>query len=149
MRKPIQQSEQCVQLKDKQNRIAARDIIQGHPVGKLTIETLKQDTGTRRRSGVVLVSLLLILNIFQALSQCYYCQLWACNWRLGSGDGLILRQNLRRVQACWAGSWSGGGGFVWLSVGWDHFGLVCGAVADGGMRDGLAILCVGSVKRCI
>ena len=37
-------------------------------------------------SGVILVSLLLTLNIFLTLFQCFYCKLWTCNCRLGSNS---------------------------------------------------------------
>ena len=34
-------------------------------------------------NGVVKMSLLLTLNIFHILFQCFYCELWTCNFRLG------------------------------------------------------------------
>ena len=48
------------------------------PAGNYMFKVNNKDT-----SGIVLVSLLLILNIFHTFFWCFYCQLWAGKCRLG------------------------------------------------------------------
>ena len=64
------------------------------PVSNYMFKVNNKKTRTRceicskRRSGVVLVSLLLTLNIFHTSFLCFYCWLWTCNCRLGYLFGL-------------------------------------------------------------